>query len=257
MTGYGVPSPPPPPRTRVALPLFDLIAAGLGVVAFILAFLPWVGVNCSGLPAEEQAACNKFHTSGWQLPAGTAGTVLLLVAALLLVRRLVDQTADPRSAVPALLAVLGAVLVVVQLMVGSELASAGGDLKTASKIGVFLALVVALAEAALVVVSWLQTTGRMSRPAPVPGGGQPWDRQPGPNGGWGGAPQRQPGQPGPLGQPGPGGPPPGYPPPQQAPQQPGYGGPASGGYPQQHRDYPPPAGFPAQGDPHQGGYPQR
>jgi hypothetical protein len=277
MTGYGVPSPaaPPPPRSGAALSLFDLIAAGLGLVAFILAFLPWVGIDCSGLPAESRSDCEKVSYTGWDLAAGTTGSVLLLAAALLLVRRLFDSTADRASSVPALLAVLGAVVIVVQLIVGAPLLSTVIEVKDARKIGLFLALIVGLAEAVVAVIGWMQSSGRMARRAPAPAGGAPWERQqqPGPEGGWPGYPQ-QPPQPQQQGQPGQGYPQ--QPPPQQQPPAYGQGGPvpgpASGGYPAQPRDYPnpdypPQQGYPGQeqprdyppqsGYPSQGGYPQR
>jgi hypothetical protein len=287
MTGYGVPTPPPQPaRSGLPLPVLDLVTAGLGLLAFIVAFLPWVGIDCSGVPAAARDQCDKASSAGWAVSAGTAGTVLLLVASALVARRLIDSTVQAASTVPALLAVLGALLIIVQFVVGSPLLAALTTAKASRKIGLFLALVVGLAEAAVAVVSWLQASGRMTRPAPA--AAQPWDRpgqpaqpaqsvhhgQPGPDAGW---PQQ------------------GYPQqghqqaPQQAPQQ-GYGqqpapvyGQPQQGYPQQGgqpgrdypsqdypaqpardypsqdypaqpgRDYPPPAGYPNQG----GGYPQR
>jgi hypothetical protein len=259
MTGYGVPNPaPPPPRSGPPLPVFDLVTAGLGLLALILAFLPWFGLDCSGLPADSRGECDKVSYAGWDLAAGTAGTVLLLVAALLVVRQLFDSTADRASAVPALLAGLGAVLLVIQLITGSPLLSTVAGLKDEKKIGLFLALVVALAEAGVAVFSWLQTSGRATRRPPA--GGQLWDRPAQP------AAPGQPGQPGPEG----GWPQQGYPqqaapaygqqqqqPPQgygqQPPGYPQHGGQPGQDYPaQQARDYPPQAGYPGQG-----GYPQR
>jgi hypothetical protein len=182
--------------------------------------------------------------AGWDVATGTAGTTLLVVAALLVVRRLFDTTAERASAVPALLAVLGAVFVVIQLLVGSTLLSALAGVNDEKKVALFLALVVGLAEAAVAVVSWLQASGRAPRPRPA-GGAQLWDRpvQPG-----------QPAQPA-YGQ-------------QQQPPQ-GYGQQQPQGYPQQGaqpgrdypsqeypaqpaREYPPQGGYPSQG----GGYPQ-
>jgi hypothetical protein len=188
MTGY-VPNPaaPPPDRPRAALPVLDLVAAGLGLVAFVLAFLPWIGLDCSGMPVETRQECESFHYIGWELPAGTAGTVLLLVAALLLVRRLLDSTAPAPSALPALLAALGAVLIVIQLAVGSgflNLVSLTAVARVAREAGLFLALVVALAEAAVAVLAWLQASGRFTagRATAAPlDPGQPW-QQPGEQG---------------------------------------------------------------------------
>jgi hypothetical protein len=170
--------------------------------------------------------------------------------------------------------VAGAVFVIAQLVVGSSVgdlfASSGG--KETRKIAVYLALVVALAEAAVAVVSWLQHSGRMpTRPAAPAaqqwgGPGQPVPGQPnqaGPDGGW---PQQQHQQQQGQGFPGQPATHPGYgqqQPPQGYGQQQGYPGQPgqqpgrdypSQEYPQQQpaRDYPP-AGYPDQG----GGYPQR
>jgi hypothetical protein len=222
MTGYEVPSQAPkrPARPRAALPTLELVAAGLGLLAFLLAFLPWMGLDCSGLPAGSRSACAKVHYQGWALPAGTAGTVLLLVAAVLLVRRLVDATADRPSAVPALLAALGALLILVQLLVGFSALSVS-DIGGARKIGLFLALLVGLAEAALAVLSWLRITGRLARHKPEESGGWPWDRTPeAGTAGW-----RPSGQP------------------QQAPAESAYR--QQAGYPAQAGGYPP-GGYPAQ-----------
>jgi len=236
MTGY-VPNPaaPPPARPRAALPVLDLAVAGLGLVAFVLAFLPWVGLNCSGVPVEGRAECEKFHHTGWELPAGTAGTVLLLVAGLLLVSRLVDSTASAASPVPALLALFGAVLVIIQLAVGSEflnLITITDVAKVSRKVSLFLALVVGLAEAVVAVLAWLQAGGWLighRAVATTVDPGEPWQlTQPAPGAGpgWG-----QPASP--------------------PPAQPGYGQPAD--YPPQQRDSygqpspqgPPPSGYPA------------
>jgi hypothetical protein len=256
--------------------VLDLVTAGLGVVAFILAFLPWIGLDCSKVPSEGRSQCDSVTSSGFVLPSGAIGTALLLLAALLVVRRLFDSTADKASSLPALFAVVGALFVIVQVISGSgsplaDFISSVADstTKEARKITVYLALVVALAEAAVAVVSWLQNSGRMAaRPAaPAHPGGQPWG-QPGPVG--------QPGQPAPVGQPQPG-PDGGWPQQQQqqqypgqpgahpgyGQQQPGYGQqqPAPQGYPGQpqpgrdypSQEYPPQSGYPGQG----GGYPQR
>jgi hypothetical protein len=264
MTGYGVPTPAPqqPGRSGPPLPVLDLVTAGLGLLVFILAFLPWVGIDCSDVPGEGRAECEKVSYAGWDLSVGTAGTVLLVVASALVARRLFDSTAPAVSTVPALLAVLGALLVVVQLVVGAPLLSIAVEFKGATKVGLYLVLVVALAEAAVAVVSWLQASGRMSRPAPA--GAQLWDRpaqsaQPGADAGW---PQQ--GYPPPAA-------PPGYgqqPAPAYGQQQPGYPPHPSQDYPGQDfpgQDYPgqerparPARDYPPQGSyPDQGGYPQR
>ncbi len=272
MTGYGVPSTAPPPAARSGppLPVLDLVTAGLGLVAFIMAFLPWIGIDCSGLPAEARSECDKVSYSGFDLTTGTVGTALLLVAAVLVVRRLFDKTADATSSVPALLAVVGAIFVLVQLFTGGPLLSVVSELKGSRKIGVYLALVVALAEAAVAVVSWLQHSGRMPArsAAPAHPGGQQWGQpgpvgqpgqpapvgqpQPGPDGGWPQQQQQQyPGQPGVH--PGYGQQPQGYGQQQAPPQQQGYPGQPQPGREYPSQEYPPQSGYPGQG----GGYPQR
>jgi hypothetical protein len=233
MSGYGAPSgAPTPARGGVAgLPMLDLVAAGLAGLTLIFSFLKWVGPDCGGLPAEAKAECDKVGFSGWALPAGAIAVTLLLLAVLLAVRRLVDATADPKSVLPALLATLGAVLVIIQLIVGAPLISALGDVKASRKIALFLVLFAALGQAAVMIVSWMQTTGRMAPRAAS--GGQAWDPNPGilpgagPDAGW---PQQQQG---------------GY-----GQQQPGYGQGHPGQYPPQNGGYPQQE-YPQQG----GGYP--
>ena len=97
---------------------------------------------------------------------------------------------------PALLAVLAAVLLVVHTLTGGEIL--GGEVQR--EIGVWLGLVVGLGAAAVLVLSWLQRTGRMRKPAPAAPTGGPWSQQQPPQG-WG---QQQPeyGQQAPGGYPG-------------------------------------------------------
>jgi len=261
MSGYGTPpGPPSTPRSRrsgPALPVLELVGLGLAVLAFIVAFLPWAGPEIS----------DELTASGWDLPLPTVATVLLMVAAVLVAAPLLsksaadadgDGTADrTASPVPALLAVLAAVLYIVHTFTGGELL--GGEVER--KIGVWLGLIVGLGAAAVLTLSWLQRTGRMRKPAPATPTGGPWSQQQPPQG-WG---QQQPG----YGQQAPGGYPgstPGYG--QQQPgygqQQPGYGqpqGPPTGGQaaqpgPYGQEQYPPASGQPGQGYPPQGGYPQ-
>jgi hypothetical protein len=234
MSGYAAPSggAPTPSRGGIAgLPMLDLVAAGLAGLTLIFSFLKWVGPDCGGLPAEAKSECDKVGFSGWALPAGAVAVTLLLLAVLLAVRRLVDATADPRSVLPALLATLGALLVIIQLIVGAPLISALGDVKASRKISLFLVLFAALGQAAVMIVAWLQTTGRMAPRAPAP----QWDHNPGilpgqgaPDAGW---PQHQQQD--------------GYG--QQAGYGPGYNPgqyPPQGGYPQQGGGYPPQGGYP-------------
>ncbi len=124
MTGHASSHAASPRRSAGGLPVPDLVAGGLALVAFILAFLPWLGLDCSGLVPTESAACSKVTSSGWQLPAGTAGTVLLVIAGVLVLARYVDAAAARTPAVAASLAALGTVLIVIQLAQGPPARSA-------------------------------------------------------------------------------------------------------------------------------------
>ena len=258
MSAYGAPQGSPRSgRSKPALPVFDLVGAGLAALAFIIAFLAWAkadvpeGVDADGLSAK-----------GWDLPLPTVGITLLLVAALLVIAPLLsrgtgesDDTAGSASPVPALLSILGAVLLITYAIKGS------GELDRG--IGTWLGLVLGLAIAALFTLSWLQRSGRMKKPAASAGpsnwntGGSQQQQ------GWGGQqqPQQQPYGQQPQQQ---------YPAQPQPPaygQQPSYGGqsgypgPATGGQPAQQpapyggqEPYPPQSGggYPSQGG--QGGY---
>jgi hypothetical protein len=266
MSGYGVPpgaSPAAPRSSRSgpARPVLDLVGLGLAVLAFIIAFLPWAG---------PESAISDATASGWELPLPTAATVLLLVAGVLAAAPLLthDKRTDdrPPSPVPALLAALAALLYLVNVVIGGRLL--GAELER--KIGVWLGLILGLGAAAVLLLSWLQRSGRTARRAPsAPAGpsGQ-WGQQQPPSGQWG----QQYGQQPPAG---------GYPSQAQPAQQPqpgygqgGYGtpgqygqggGPATGAQPSQGggygQDYPQPGGYPSQGRGYpsqsgQGGYPQ-
>lgn len=268
MSGYGNPQGPTPGSSRSgrstpALPVLELVGVGLALLAFIIAFLAWAkqdvpdGVNVDGISFK-----------GWDLPLPTAGVTLLLVAALLTAAPLFTKsTADDRSVspVPAMLAVLGAVLLIIFVIIGY---ADGFD----RGIGAWLGLVLGLGTAAVLELSWMQRTGKVKKaPAAGPsnwqGGGQggPQGPQGGQPQGWG-QPQGQPGggsyaAPQPYGQQ-----PAAQPQPPAYGQQPTYGGqggypgPATGGQPAQQpapygqEHYPPQSGgYPAQPG---SGYPQ-
>jgi hypothetical protein len=239
--------------------VLELVGLGLAVLAFIVAFLPWASSEVT----------DELSVQGWDLALPTAATVLLLVAAVLIAAgRLVGTApaaADDRvdggvdkaaSPVPALLAVLAAVLLVVHTLTGGEIL--GGDVERG--IGVWLGLVVGLGAAAALVLSWLQRSGRMRRHASAAPTGSAWSAQQQPPG-WGQQPgygQQAPSSGYPGSTPAYGQEPPAY------GQQPGYGqpqGPLTGGQPAQgssygQEQYPPPAGQP--GHPSQGqGYPSQ
>jgi len=170
------------------LPVLELVGVGLAVLAFIVAFLPWARPEVpDGVDLDSDVSA-----SGWDLPLPTAVTVLLLVAALLVATPLLRRSkgdADDRSAaspLPALLAVLAAVLAIVFVIAGG--ANFGPGLEHG--IGTWLGLLLALGTAAVLLLSWLQRSGRMSKPTPAAGPsnwGQP--SQPAQPQGWGGQPQ--------------------------------------------------------------------
>jgi hypothetical protein len=246
------PGPPRSGRTGPALPVLELVGVGLAVLAFIVAFLPWAKPNVR-VPDGVDGAVDSVN--GWNLALPTVAIALLLVAAVLIAAPLLTRSAavdDPEadaaaSPVPALLACLGALFMLVWALIGGKYL--GTELNRG--IGTWLGLVLGLGTAAVLVLSWLQRTGRMKR---APGAG-PSNWNQGQPQGWGqpdggyqqgyGQPQGQP-----MGQQ------PGY------GQQPSYGppagyqGPTTGGQPAQpygQDQYPPQAGgYPAQG----GGYPQ-
>jgi Family of unknown function (DUF5336) len=251
MSGYGMPqgsgsASPRSGRSGPALPVLELVGVGLAVLAFIIAFLAWAKQD---VPAGVSVDGVSF--SGWDLPLPTAGVTLLLVAGLLTAAPLFTRsTSETVSPVPAMLAVLGAVLLVIFVIVGYADGFQRG-------IGAWLGLVLGLGTAAVLELSWMQRTGLVKKPAPAAGpsnwnqGAGPGAPQPGQ--GWG--QPGQPGQPGaypaqqPYGQ-------------QQPPaygQQPSYGGqggypgPSTGGQPAQQpapygqEPYPPQSGnYPAQ-----------
>ena len=140
MTGYGAPAGGPPVATaKTQPPLFDMIAAGLGVVTFILGFFDWYGVSSAG-------------TKGFAI-GGAAVVGLSLLASLAASAKFVDANAEP-GLVP-LAASASAVLVAFGMLVSKP---QGQDAKP----GLIIALIVTLAQAALFVVSWLQASGRIS-----------------------------------------------------------------------------------------------
>jgi hypothetical protein len=267
MSGYGTPQGPTPGsprsgRSTPALPIFDLVGMGLAVLAFIIGFLAWAKAD-----VPEGVDIDGTSAKGWDLPLPTVAIVLLLVATILLAAPLLtrgssadsDDATGPASPVPALLAVLAAVLLIVYAIKGT------GELDRG--IGTWLGLVLGLGTAALFTLSWLQRSGRMKKPAAAAGPsnwgsgpGQP--AQPAQPQGWG---QQQPPQ---YGQQ----PAQGYPSQQQPAAQPqpapygqqptyggqgGYPGPSTGGQPAQppapygQDPYPPQSGgYPAQGGYH-------
>ena len=152
MTGYGAPAGGPPVATaKTQPPLFDMIAAGLGVVTFILGFFDWYGVSSAG-------------TKGFAI-GGAAVAGLSLLASLVVAAKFVDAKAEP-GFVP-LAASVSAVLVAFGMLVSKP---EGQDAKPA----LIIALIVTLVQAALFVVSWLQSSGRMGGASAAGTGSTQW-----------------------------------------------------------------------------------
>src|SRR3954447_25096206 len=105
MTGYGAPQ--PQQRAGQQLPLFDLIGAGLGVLAFVWGFLPWYKGSVAG----------TGDTKGYAIASpGAAAIGLSILAGAVAANVLLDKTAKT-SLVPAG-AALASLLVTFGLLVG-------------------------------------------------------------------------------------------------------------------------------------------
>lgn len=154
MTGYGAPQ--PQQRSGEQLPLFDLIGAGLGVLAFIWGFLDWYGAAGAGTAKGYSGAAGGGAVAaiGLSLLAGgVAATVLL------------DKKAKG-SLVP-LAASVASLLVTFGLLVGKD---KGLDIK----IGLILMLITALAQVGVFVTGWLQAEGKIMTGTPAGAGMQQW-----------------------------------------------------------------------------------
>lgn len=154
MTGYGAPQ--PQQRTGEQLPLFDLIGAGLGVLAFIWGFLDW---------ANPKGAPSSAATKGFYVGAGAAAIGLSLLAAGVVAFGLVQKPGTKTSALP-----IGASAGAVLLSIGALVAKPDGvDIK----IGAILMLITAIIQCGLFVVGWLQAEGKIMTGTPA-GGAQQW-----------------------------------------------------------------------------------
>jgi hypothetical protein len=211
MTGYGAPQ--PQQRSGEQLPLFDLIGAGLGVLAFIWGFLPWYKGSVSG----------TGDTKGYSNFAGAAGAAigLSVLAGAIAATVLLDKKAKG-SLIP-LAASVASLLVTFGLLVGKEKG-------ISIKIGLILMLITAIIQVGVFVAGWLQAEGRIMTGTPAAGTQQQWGTQQ-----WGGYQQQQQQQP--------------YP---QTPAQPQYGQPAQPQYgqptqqPQYGQPTQQPQGYPQQ-----------
>jgi hypothetical protein len=197
MSGYGMPqgSTPGSPRSgrnAPALPVLELVGVGLAVLAFIVAFLPWAKAD---LDAPAGVNVDAPSAKGWELPLPAIGVTVLLVAALLVAAPLLSKRAagaaasassssddESVSPVPALIAALGALLLLVFAIIGYNGLKRG--------VGTWLGLVIGLGTAAVLVLSWMQRTGRMKKPSPAAGPSN-WNQGQPQQQGWGGQPYQQ------------------------------------------------------------------
>ena len=197
MSGYGMPQGPTPGsprsgRTGPALPVLELVGVGLAVLAFIVAFLPWAKPDVR-LPA----GASVDSVNGWNLALPTVGDRAAAGRRRAGRGAAADQVGRGRrdrapcaaaSPVPALLACLGALFMLVWVLIGGKYL--GTDLNRG--IGTWLGLVLGLGTAAVLVLSWLQRTGRTEEGA----GRRPVQLEPGPAAGLGPAKRRLPAAPG-------------------------------------------------------------
>src|SRR5215471_1880668 len=168
MTGYGAPQ--PQQRSEEQLPLFDLIGAGLGVLAFIWGFLPWYKGSVSG----------TGDTKGYSNFAGAAGAAigLSVLAGAIAATVLLDKKAKG-SLIP-LSASVASLLVTFGLLVGKEKG-------ISIKIGLILMLITAILQVGVFVAGWLQAEGRIMTGTPAAASTQQqWGTQQ-----WGGYQQQQ------------------------------------------------------------------
>lgn len=160
MTGYGAPG--PTPAAKQALPLFDLIGAGLGVLSFIWGFLNFYssgGQDAKGYNAGSSATA----AIGLSILAGAiAGAVIL------------SEKAEPLRPPYALATAVSALLMSFGVLV------AKGD-GISAKYGLILLLITTAAQVAVFAYSWLQATGKIASKPAVPqqwGGPQQYGQQP-------------------------------------------------------------------------------
>jgi Family of unknown function (DUF5336) len=226
MTGYGAPQ-PRQQRSGQQLPLFDLIGAGLGVLAFVWGFLDWYG-------GEGQLGNITIKGYSNATNGGAGAIALSIFAGAVAGSVLLDKKAKG-SLIP-LAASVASLLVTFGVIIGKE----DG---VSIKIGLILMLITAVAQVAVFAAGWLQAEGKIM--SGTPAAGDQW----GGSSQWSGYPQQgyqQPAQPQ-YGQPAqpqygqPGQPQYGQPQHQapQPPSQPQYGQP-------QHQQPPAPQGYPQQ-----------
>jgi len=183
MTGYGAPQ--PQQRSGQQLPLFDLIGAGLGVLAFVWGFLDWYKPKGGGELGGGSAGIKGFNFSS----PGAAAIALSLLAGLVAAGVLLDKEAKP-GLVP-IAAAGSSLLITFGFLVGK-----GDGIDT--QIGLILMLITALAQTGLFVTGWLQAQGKIMAGGSSSSSAGQWGGGGGAQQQWGGYPQQgyqQPAQP--------------------------------------------------------------
>ncbi len=201
---YGYPQPgsgaaPKPPRGPAP---YALIAAGLGLLALVLSFFPWISPriefgSLSEFVSDDDrdlitSTLDDLYANAWDLRWATRSVLLAVVAALLLLAPVIDRRLrSPWMQAAAVAASAGAtVLMIVQIVnrsgiygrvldVLSDLANADpefadtGDASVglALRWGAFATAAVVFAQFAVLMVLWLS-----SRPADDTTGGDPGSR---------------------------------------------------------------------------------
>lgn len=167
MSGYpqqaGYPPPegyPSPPQRRAGLMSrvspFELAVAGFAVLCFIFAFMPWFGIDANG---------TTFSLNGWDFALGATAVALLVVAGILALLPLLESAQPGRksaSAVPAVLALVGAILMLTQISRGAGGLFDAVNGQLSRKWGLILVLVFGLLEAVAAVLGWLRASGRIT-----------------------------------------------------------------------------------------------
>jgi hypothetical protein len=167
MTGYGAPQPRQQQRSGQQLPLFDLIGAGLGVLAFVWGFLDWYG-------GEGQLGNITIKGYSNATNGGAGAIALSIFAGAVAGSVLLDKKAKG-SLIP-LAASVASLLVTFGVIVGKE----DG---VSIKIGLILMLVTAIAQVGVFAAGWLQAEGKIMSGTPASssqwgGGGGQWSGYP-------------------------------------------------------------------------------
>jgi hypothetical protein len=151
----------------------DRVIAGAAVVAFISLFLPWYGVTVGPFSAS---------VSGWSAGfSAWAGGLLLTAAGVLLVLRRSGASLQATRVGPSLMvagiAAVGLLLVIIRWLSFPSYHVSGVNYDVGARYGIYLALIVGIAELAAAVMElrasgeqmpWGPAEHRPARAEPVP-----------------------------------------------------------------------------------------